>query len=248
MKKESGSRKGKLFPETDWSLIGRIQSRDEKVAARALEEIFTIYRYPLYSFLRISDMSHEDAEDVLQDFFAKLLRNDSLRRARQDHGKLRTYLLSALVRFRINWLRNRRRARGPESAESDLWGAEKARYQQEQLDTKMNPETFFDRRWAIELLYKARLRLVEQYEQNGKRTLHDTLLPTLAIATGDGRGHDIAALAAMLGMTEKATRTALSRFRADFRACLIDEVRLTVRDDREVKGEIAYLLGLFQRK
>ncbi|HMT13868.1 MAG TPA: hypothetical protein PKE19_03880, partial [Aestuariivirga sp.] len=120
------------------------------------EEVFTTYRYPLYSFLRIGGMKHEDAEDVLQDFFAKLLRNDSLRTAEHDRGKLRTFLQGALSRFRINWHRDRQRARGPESAESDLWDEEEARWQREQHGTEENPETFFDRRWAMELVDKAK--------------------------------------------------------------------------------------------
>ena len=217
------------------------------MAAKALNQIFTTYRYPLYSFLRIDGMKHEDAEDVLQEFFAKLLRNDSLRTAEQDRGKLRTFLQGALSRFRINWHRDRQRARGPESAESDLWDEEEARFQREQHGTEENPETFFDRRWAIDLVHKAKGTLREMYERKEKLPLHDTLAHTLAFE-GVEHAPSQAVLATQLGTTENALRVTLSRFRADFRECLIEEVKLTVKDESEVKDEIAYLVGLFERR
>ena len=96
---------GRRFPTTRWSLIKRLKGCDTRDAENATQEVFTIYRYPLYGYLRTSGLRHEDAEDGLQGFFEKILRNDVLARVYRDRGRLRTFLLTALSRFKINFQR-----------------------------------------------------------------------------------------------------------------------------------------------
>jgi RNA polymerase sigma-70 factor (ECF subfamily) len=97
------------FPTTQWSLVGRLRSADAVVARRAVQDVFTAYRYPLYGYLRGSQMNHEDSEDVLQGFFEKMLRTNSLGDAQPALGKLRTFLVTSLSRFRSNWQRGEHR-------------------------------------------------------------------------------------------------------------------------------------------
>ena len=93
------------FPTTRWSVISRLRSSESAEAEGAVREVFTSYRYPLYGYLRMSGMQHEDAEDVLQGFFEKMLRNEGLAQADRERGRLRTFLLTALSRFKSNWQR-----------------------------------------------------------------------------------------------------------------------------------------------
>lgn len=99
------------FPTTQWYLVVRLKSPDEVEARKAVEEVFTRYRYPLYGYLRASRLNHDDAEDVLQSFFEKMLRNDTLGQADRERGRLRTFLLVSLSRFKINWQRGEHRRR-----------------------------------------------------------------------------------------------------------------------------------------
>ena len=62
------------FPATHWTLIARLRNPDETVARIALDELCAQYHYPLYCYIRHRGLAHHDAQDALQDFFAKLLR------------------------------------------------------------------------------------------------------------------------------------------------------------------------------
>lgn len=232
------------FPTTHWSLISRLKSGDAREAEDAAQEVFTIYRYPLYGYLRTSGLRHEDAEDVLQGFFEKMLRNDVLARADRERGKLRSFLLTALSRFKMNFQRGEQRRHQRVQAESDLWNEDEARYQSDQCSTSETPELFFDRCWAMELIERVRQRLRAQYEARGKSVLHNALAPLLSSALPETE--QFADIAARLAVTENALRVSLSRLRSNFRDLLIEEVKRTLDAGEDAQTEIRYLLSLFE--
>lgn len=232
------------FPTTHWSIVVRLKSNDEKEAQNAVHEVFTTYRYPLYGYLRSSGLGHEDAEDVLQGFFAKMLRNDALGQADPARGRLRTFLLTALSRFKLNFQRGEQRRHQRVQGEADLWDKDEARWQREQHATHETPETYYDRRWAFELIERVRQRLRDQYETRGKQALHAALAPLLSSTLPETESLD--QIASRLAVTENALRISLSRMRGDFRDLLLAEVKRTLDDDEDVKTEIRHLLGLFE--
>lgn len=232
------------FPTTHWSLVVRLRSSDTKEADDALHEVFTTYRYPLYGFLRASGMNHEDAEDVLQGFFEKMLRNHGLTRADQERGKLRTFLLTALSRFKLNFQRGEQRRQQRVQADGDLWDEDEARYRHESQNASDSPERYFDRHWAVQIIDRVRARLRSDYEKRGRVELHDALSPLLT--RSEPEAESFAALATRLGVTENALRISLSRMRGDFRDFLIHEVKLTLDEGEDVKEELRYLLSLFE--
>lgn len=233
------------FPTTQWSLVMRLKSPDVEEARQAVQDIFTAYRYPLYGYLRSSHLGHEDAEDVLQGFFEKLLRNDTLGTADRERGKLRTFLLTALSRFKLNFQRGEQRRHQRVQAEADHWDEDEARWQRERHASHETPEHFYDRRWAAELIEQVRSRLRQMYEQRGRRELHDALAPM--IGSDDLNADPFLAIAARLAMTENALRVALHRLRKDFRDLLLAEVKRTLDEGEDARAEIQHLLGLFQR-
>lgn len=233
------------FPTTHWSIVSRLKSSDAQEAEKAVKEVFTTYRYPLYGYLRASGLHHEDAEDVLQGFFEKMLRHDALGQADQTRGRLRTFLLTALSRFKLNFQRGEQRRHRRVQAEADLHEADEARFQGERLATHETPEHYYDRRWAMELIDRVRQHLREQYDQRGKQALHAALSPLLSSA--EPETESFAAIAARLGVTENALRISLSRLRGDFRELLLAEVKRTLDEGEDVKTEIQHLLGLFER-
>ena len=232
------------FPTTQWSIVVRLKSADTSEARKAVEEIFNIYRYPLYGYLRASGMSHEDAEDVLQGFFEKMLRNDALSSADKDRGRLRTFLLTCLNRFKLNWQRGERRRHDRVRAEADLWDAEEARYRRDLHATQETPERFYERQWAAELVSHVRRRLRQQYVKRQREALYDALCPLLNSEAPES--HSMQDMAERLGQTENALRVALHRLRKDFRELLLEEVKRTLDEDQDARSEIRHLLGLFE--
>jgi RNA polymerase sigma-70 factor (ECF subfamily) len=242
----SEPRSERRFPTTHWSIVERLRSADDQIAQRALEEVFSTYRYPLYSYLRATGQHHEDAEDLLQGFFQKMLRLDSLGRADVERGKLRTFLLTALNRFRLNWQRGEVRRHRRVQLESDLWTEEEARYQWDRHATQENPELFYERRWAAGLIARVRERLREHYTKRQRAPLHDALSPLLTSDEAEDQG-SFAEIAERLGLKENALRVSLHRLRKDFRQLLLDEVRRTLAEGQDVREELRYLLGVFEK-
>src|SRR6266545_3113914 len=94
------------FVTTHWSVVLSAQQKNSSRAAQALETLCRTYWYPLYAYARRRGHSPPDAEDLTQEFFARLLRKDYLQSVAQEKGKFRTFLLVALQRFLANeWQR-----------------------------------------------------------------------------------------------------------------------------------------------
>ncbi len=108
------------FPTTHWTLIARLKDEDRLVSHEALEELCTQYHYPLYCFIRCRGLSHHDAQDVLHDFLAKLLRLDALKRADLEKGRLRTFLASRVAALSCNRHRDSRHEKMHLSMDADI--------------------------------------------------------------------------------------------------------------------------------
>lgn len=235
------------FPTTRWTLIGRLRSGDESAVHRALEDLCTQYRFPLYCVIRHRGLAHHDAEDALHDFLSKLLRLDAFADADAGKGRLRSFLCSALQRFLINWHRDRAAHRREVSLDAFAPGQDdEARYAAHAFPDHETPERIFDRQWAGELLGRVLRRLAGQYEARGKSALFGKLAPVLQ-GGGSLRGEDTAALAGSLGLSQSGLRSAHQRFLADYRDLIEEEVSQTVASPAEVGDEIAHLLAAFRK-
>lgn len=86
------------FTTTHWSVV--LQAQDETPAAKkALEILCRTYWRPLYAFARREGLAREPAQDLVQDFFARVLKNRNLTAVRREKGRLRSYLLVSLKTF-----------------------------------------------------------------------------------------------------------------------------------------------------
>src|SRR5438132_13966297 len=112
--KESGSVVAPhWFATTHWSVVLAAGHDSSPGASEALETLCRTYWYPLYAFVRRQGRSPEDAQDLTQAFFARLLEKDYLKSVVQEKGKFRTFLLVALKRFLANqWDREHAQKRG----------------------------------------------------------------------------------------------------------------------------------------
>src|SRR5712671_6407552 len=94
---------GAAFQSTRWTLVLRArQTQSEISAQKALSNFCEAYWPPLYAFLRHRGHASSEAQDLVQGFFAHLLEQNTLSRADQDKGRLRTFLLGSLQNFLFN--------------------------------------------------------------------------------------------------------------------------------------------------
>ena len=106
----SGSKETKAnspFPATSWTMVNLAQQSASEDAFEALSQLCEAYWYPLYAFLRGSGSSPEDASDLTQGFLAALVEKEYLKSVDRNKGKLRTFLLDALTKFRSKEYRAR---------------------------------------------------------------------------------------------------------------------------------------------
>lgn len=228
------------FVTTRWSVVLTAGRNDTTRAQEALSRLCETYWYPLYAYVRRRGRSPEDAQDLTQEFFARLLEHNWVGDADPAKGRFRTFLLTALSRFLANqWDRARSQKRGGSvpvlSLDTDV--AEK-RYLSDAAQT-MTPDQIYDRQWAMTLLDRALSQLGKEHEQAGKVAEFDAMSPFLAAERGV---IPYATVAAQLGLTEAAARQAVHRLRKRFREVFREEIAQTVAAPEEVEEEIRHLL------
>ena len=237
--------KDAYFPTTHWTLVARLRSEDSEIVRRALGELIAQYRYTLYAYLRRRGLAHHDAEDALHDFLLRLLQARALEDADAARGRLRGYLGVALGRFLQNWQRNEARRRPvAQDSPADAPGGDEERYAKERFSEGDTAERVFDRKWGHALMARVLARLREKCEERGKCEVFAALRPVL-LSGGSLCGHDAAAIAAKLGMSEGTLRVSLNRHLQDYRAILEDEVLQTVEHPADVDAEIVHLMSVF---
>ena len=197
-------------------------------ADRALAELCAAYWYPLYAYVRRRGYEAEDARDLTQAFFAKLLEKRSLAAADPARGRFRSFLLISMKNFLASeWRRQAALKRGGdvEVVSIDYQDAEN-RYRDEPAHA-FTPEAIYERRWALELLERAVDDVRKQYAGRGQTELFDAFKEYLGYDPG---GAPYRELSQRLDQSEAALRTALSRLRARWRARLRELVAETVQE------------------
>lgn len=70
--------------------------RDDLKARKALAELCHTYWRPIFFFISVRGYSTEDAQDLTQDFLARMLQTHWLRHAQQSRGRFRALLRKSL--------------------------------------------------------------------------------------------------------------------------------------------------------
>jgi RNA polymerase sigma factor (sigma-70 family) len=236
-KPPSGARPGRrTFATTRWSVVlaaGHASTGDSR---EALARLCESYWYPLYAYVRRWGYDADQAQDLTQEFFARLLEKHYLRAADPARGRFRSFLLASLKHFLSNE-RDRVGAakRGGRATVVPLeFETAEGRYSREPVDAE-TPESIYERRWALILLERTLGRLRREFEAAGRNVLFARLEGHL---TGDQQTVPYAELCAELGMSEGAIKVAVHRLRRRFGALLREEISETVSDPAEVDDEI----------
>ena len=230
------------FWTTHWSQVLLAAQTNSTQAHEALTRLCRAYWYPLYVFIRRQGRNPEDAQDLVQGFFAQLLQKRFLKDADPDKGRFRSFLLIALRRYMANeWDRENRLKRGGgcEIVSLDDESTE-ARYQAEPVD-EMSPEKAYERQWAVTLLKQVLARLEADFAAGGKGRLFEELKRHLS---GEGGETPYAVIAARLNMTEGAVKVAVHRIRQRYRELLREEIAHTVANEADIDQEIRELFAV----
>ena len=231
---------GAHFHSTNWTLILQaVESRVPATSQRALSDFCEAYWPPLYTFVRRRGYLQSDAQDLVQGFFEHLLRQNTLRRADRDKGKLRTFLLGSLQHFLANeYDRNHTLKRGGGiqllSFEDQLPATEAALAEATQLDETAS----YDQAWLTTVVSRAWQQLERECIAEGKAEVLRELEPYLRGGTIMPGQQEIAI---RLKVPFGTLRTILRRLRQRYREILRQEIGRTVSDPSQVDQELHYL-------
>lgn len=233
------------FATTHWSVVLAAADHDDAGARESLARLCQVYWFPLYAYVRRRGHSAEDAQDLTQEFFARLLEKNWVAAADRSKGRFRTFLLTAMKRFLADeWDRQQaqKRGGGVVFVPLPLDNAE-ARYLEEPADPA-TPERIFERRWVLTLLDEVLTRLRVEYDEAGKGELFTALHSCLV---GERASQPYADLADRLGISEGAVKSAVHRLRQRYRQILRSEIASTVDDPQHVDDELTHLFAVLRQ-
>ena len=231
------------FPTTRITLIEAARGEPTSQAREALSELCSAYWYPIYAYIRRLGYRQEDAEDLTQSFFARVLERQYLRDFERERGRFRSFLLGALKHFVANerdWARAQKRGGTSMTLPLDtvLHEAEH-RYSLEPRHD-LSPEKLFERQWALALLTRVQERLQSEAGRDGKAAQFERLKSSL---TADDLGVRYRTIALDLNTTEGAIKVVVHRLRRRFRELLREEIAQTVDNPEDVGHELRDLMA-----
>lgn len=238
--RSTAQERGQQFADTRWSVILLAGQDSSTKAGRALEELCRIYWMPVYAFVRRAGHSPHDAQDLTQEFFARLLKNKWYQAADPLKGRFRSYLLGGLKHFLSDeWDKQRAAKRGGNERVISLDDMEAESNYQEPA-SEVTPESIFQQRWARTVLSQGLVKLKAEYAQAGKAALYEQLKPFL---TGEGEESGYEQVAESLQMTTGNVAVTMHRLRQRFRQLVRDEVAQTLSRSDDVQDELRHLFS-----
>jgi RNA polymerase sigma-70 factor (ECF subfamily) len=219
-----------MFPETRWTLIAAATMNGDESGKLALEALCKAYWPAVVQFLEGRGQSHEEAEDIAQEFFAALIASRLWQRADQTRGRFRSFLLGALMRVVIHHERQRlalKRGSGSALLDIDSLPEIAAPESDEQL--------VFDRAWAERVLENALEALEDDWPQPAEFMVLQRFLPV----GDDPPAYEAAAR--QLDCSMGAFKSRVLRFRARFRELIEAQVARTVNTPHEIADELLHL-------
>lgn len=218
------------FPQTAWSLVGRLRDPGDPRLQAYLNQMVQVYWRPIYKYIRVAwKRSNEDAKDLTQAFFAHLLEGEAFTKVDPDRGNFRRFLMASLKNFLANEVRaGEALKRGGGhlilslslNEESDGWAADSS-----------DPQALFEGQWARDILERSIDRLKEQCRPE--------------VFTAFLRFHfeeaPVRQIAQELGASETQVAHHLQDARSVLRRFVTDAIREYVNDEDEVSRELDLL-------
>jgi RNA polymerase sigma factor (sigma-70 family) len=225
------------FPDTKPSLIEELRASDKETRARAMRMVGDIYWKPVYLFVRRKfQLRPEDAEDVVQSFFAEILEGDRLARFEPERARFRSYLRQCLVHFAIDQHRAQRtQKRGGkhivEANEAEL---------ELTASPEPDPHAAFERDWMRHLMSVAVARLAKQLTERGKHR-HLAVFQRFHLVSPEPSYEEVAT---ELGIKKTDVTNSLHAARKELRNIAIDLLASITSSQDELVAEAREVFGI----
>jgi RNA polymerase sigma factor (sigma-70 family) len=231
---------GAMFTTTHWSVVLEAQG-ESPGAHEALENLCRTYWRPIYGFVRREGAKPEEAKDLTQGFFARILERKDFQSVRQEKGRLRSFLLASLKHFMANERRDAATMkRGGGRTLIPLDWIESEDSSEFDRSDMLSADLLYDRRWAFTVLDRVFARLREESQGSANAPLLERLNTLLSDELDRPSQAEIAR---EFGMTENAVKQAFHRLRQRYRQVLREEVAHTVATPAEIEEELRHLIS-----
>lgn len=235
---------GGAFPATRWSVIERALSEDPGRRQEALEALFAVYWKPIYKHLRLRwGRSNEDAKDLTQEFFVRLVGQEVLAEFDPARARLRTYLRMCLDRYVQNHDRDSRRLKRGGALQHLSLDFVAAEAELVRTEPSASVEEQFDREWIRALVGLA----VEELEadcRERERPVDFVLFERYDLSDESGPRPTYGRLADELGIDSTTVTNRLASVRRRFRRIVLRRLRELTASEEEFRAEAKAVLGV----
>jgi RNA polymerase sigma-70 factor (ECF subfamily) len=233
---------GDWFTTTHWSMVRAAGTEAVPLARAALEKLCAAYWPPLYAYVRRRGNDPYEAQDLTQEFFARLLARNDFAGLHPEAGRFRAFLLASMNHFLASeWRKAGTQKRGARQIPLSIDNTAEEQMLAGQAATGPAPERLFDRRWAETVMERAGQQLRDEFTDGGRAPVFRELNVYLSTPAAPG---DYAVIAERLQMTEAAVAKAVERLRRRFRDLVRREVSQTVTSPDGLEEEMRYLIDV----
>lgn len=230
------------FAPTRWTLVLRARGQSPE-ARQALCELCETYYQPVLRFLCREGRTADEARELAQEFFKRVLSGQGLNAADSGRGRFRSFVLGAVKHFLADVYDHAHRLKRGGGRRLESLDAERDPHATTGLhvpDPSTVPtDAVFDRAWALTVVDHALQALEGELTAQGKQPHFDALKPWLV---GDNTGAGQADAARQLGLSGGALKVAVHRLRKRFRELVRNEINQTVGDPTAAQEELRYLI------
>ena len=225
-----------VFPTTIWSNV--IFARGDGGAAdEMLSGLCQSYWYPIYAFVRRHGHNVHDAQDLTQDFFARIIHKDYLSQADPKKGRFRSFLLTALKWHLANeWNKGLTIKRGGAATILSLDEEMAEDRFQAEGGSDESPERRYDREFARSVFE----RVMDALRRENKDDRFESITTHLFGKTAQS----YAQTAKQIGLSEGGVKTAVRRLRQRCADRFRFEVAKMVARPKDIEEESRYLFSL----
>jgi RNA polymerase sigma factor (sigma-70 family) len=214
------------FATTHWSLIYAARSQDRASASVALAQLCERYRPAVLAFAHNLCRAPQEAEDLTQGFFTKLLEQRIDEKADPERGRFRSFLKAAIANYFRSDLEAQRSQK--RSAHDEI----------PEPSSAQTPEQAFDHAWAKVVIKRSLGHLRDEARSTQKGELFDLVRPFLI--GGSNRG-DYQQAASLCGMRPNTFAVHVHRMKQRLRELIRQELTDTVANQEELNLELREL-------
>lgn len=241
-----GGQRG-YFPATHYSAIVAVSSEDPTTRTRAYEHIINAYWKPVYKYVRVKwHKSNEDAKDLTQAFFAKVMEKEFFTSYDPERSRFRTFLRVCLDRFLAN--EDKATSRIKRGGATHVLSLDFENADGELLHANMSAngsvEEYFDKEWVRHMFALAVTKLKAHFESTGKPIYFQ--LFELYHLTDDTQSRMLSyeQLAVQFDISVSNVTNYLSSARREFRKIVLEELKNVTATEQEFREEARELLGI----